>query len=414
VSLLDPFRASSPRRQIAVVAVAAALVCVVLVTAYFLLIRTPYGVLFSNLRTMDAATIVAELDKKKIPYRLEAGGTTILVPAKLVDGARLGVMSEDLPLKGMVGFELFNKSDMGLTEFAQRINYQRALQGELARTIMSLDSVDTARVHLSIADPSVFRDDRRPSKASVTVLARPGREISSAAVRGIQRLVAAAVPDLSAEDVVVLDEHGATVSGEPVAPTGSPQVAQQQAVELYYSARARAVLASLYPAGASVSVTARFGPSPTSIDGQADALMAWTPGARGFPLNVSVSLPTTPSAAVEQQLRAAITTADNLDPAKGDVLVISVANPAWNSPQAAPSQARAAAPGLRPSATPASTFSLWVSAGLLLLALAAVGGLILAGRRRSPPRLTPGQRSAMAARLQALLDAEKAHAASSA
>src|SRR4051812_35497578 len=110
MSLVETFRASSQRRQVLIVLSAVALTGAVLIVAYFMLLRRPYAVLFTNLRTMDAATIVSALDKKKIPYRLESGGSTIRVPGELVDSTRLSVMSEDLPIKGTVGFELFNKS----------------------------------------------------------------------------------------------------------------------------------------------------------------------------------------------------------------------------------------------------------------------------------------------------------------
>src|SRR5258706_8609932 len=196
MSLVENFRASSTRRQLLAVTVGVIVLGALLVAGYFVVLRKPYDVLFTDLRTMDAATIVADLDKRRVSYRLADGGATILVPHGVVDSTRLAVMSEDLPIKGTVGFELFNKSDMGLTEFAQQINYQRALQGELARTIMTLDEVDSARIHLSFAEPTVFRDDRRPPKASVTIATRPGRSLSAETVGGIQRLVGAAVPDL--------------------------------------------------------------------------------------------------------------------------------------------------------------------------------------------------------------------------
>ena len=265
MSLVESFRAAPQRRQLAIVAAAAVAIGAVLIAAYFLLLRTPYAVLFTNLRTMDAATIVAELDKKKVAYRLEDGGATIRVPRNLVDSTRLDVMSQDLPIKGTVGFELFNKSDMGLTEFAQKINFQRALQGELARTIMTMDTVDTARVHLSIADETVFRGDRRPSKASVTIVARPGKALSENTVRGIQRLVAAAVPDLEVGDVVVLDRDGKVVSNDvgPEAPP-SPQGQERQAVEQYYAAKIRQALASVYQGPLEVVATAGPGLSPSA------------------------------------------------------------------------------------------------------------------------------------------------------
>src|SRR5262245_47173076 len=137
-------RALAQRWQIPLVVAGVVLIAAVLAGGYFAWFHPRNAVLFKDLRPMDAATIVAELDKRKVAYELRDGGQTILVSEKIVDSTRLAIMSQELPLKGVVGFELFNKSDMGLTEFAQQINYRRALQGEIARTIMALDTVESA------------------------------------------------------------------------------------------------------------------------------------------------------------------------------------------------------------------------------------------------------------------------------
>src|SRR5580692_9338560 len=138
MSYIETFRQASRSRQVLIAGAAFAVFLLIGTVVYLVFVRVPYSPLFTDVRPAEAASIVAQLDKTKTPYRLTNGGATILVPANLVDATRLSVMSDDLPLKGMVGFELFNKSDMGLTEFAQKIDYQRALQGELARTIMTL------------------------------------------------------------------------------------------------------------------------------------------------------------------------------------------------------------------------------------------------------------------------------------
>ena len=166
----------SGTRQIALVT-AAALLLSALIGGGYLLLRPNYQVLFSDLRPQDAATIVAELERQKMPYRLAGGGTSVLVPEAEVHTARLKVMSRDLPLKGTVGFELFNNADLGLTEFAQKVNYQRALQGELARTIMSLTEIDSARVHLSIPESGLFRRSGAKPRASVALSTRTGAEL---------------------------------------------------------------------------------------------------------------------------------------------------------------------------------------------------------------------------------------------
>lgn len=171
-----------------------------------------YEALFTGLAEQDASTMVAELDRMKIPYRLEDGGRRILVPQELVHKTRLQLVGKNLPLHGAVGFEIFNNTDFGMTEFAQKVNYQRALQGELTRTIMSLNEVQAARVHLVLAESSIFRRDQNRSKASVTVALKPGHTLAREQVSGIQRLVAAAVAGIDAADVTVLDQKGITLS----------------------------------------------------------------------------------------------------------------------------------------------------------------------------------------------------------
>jgi len=407
MSLVETFRSAPPRRQWVIVGAGVAVIATLLLVVYFAVLRKPYAVVFSDLRASDAATIVAELDKKKIPYRLQDGGATILVPRDMADATRLDISSEDLPLKGMVGFELFNKSDMGLTEFAQKINYQRALQGELARTIMTMDEVDTARVHLAMTEPTIFREDRIPPKASVTIVPRPGKTLPPAAVRGIQRLVAAAVPDLDVGNVVILDQRGEILSSDAVAtPALSPELQAKQAIEAYYAGRIRMALQQAYPAnGADVAVEALS----LAGGGQAEN---WAPGARAFPLRVTISTasPVTPQQqdTLTQQTREAI----GFNPAIGDTVTMILA-PA----------SVAAAPAI---ALPAPAASLWLapahgsarrSLPLLNLALAAVLPLVrllfLAGylldRRSRRSRFTPARRRDYAQRLRSLLEQEEAH-----
>ena len=145
-------------------------------------LQRDYQVLFSGLEPQDAATIVAELDKLKVPYRLGADETTMLVEESQVHATRLKLMGKGVNLRGGVGFEIFNTTDFGVTEFAQKINYQRALQGELARTIMSLDAVKSARVHLVMPDSGLFR--RAQPEAEGLDRARAARRPQPAARAG--------------------------------------------------------------------------------------------------------------------------------------------------------------------------------------------------------------------------------------
>lgn len=147
-----------------------AAVLLALFALYWFVLRTDYVPVFERLTQNDAAAVVAELTERKIDHRLADGGTTILIAAEQADQARLDIASSELPLRGQMGFELFNESDMGLTEFAQKINYQRALQGELARTIMLLDGVDNARVHLALPERALFRGARSAPTAAVTLI----------------------------------------------------------------------------------------------------------------------------------------------------------------------------------------------------------------------------------------------------
>ncbi|MFK2902145.1 flagellar M-ring protein FliF [Dyella jejuensis] len=173
----------------------------------------PYGVLFRDLRESDAAEITSALDQMQVPYRLADEGKSIMVPDAQVYETRMKLVSQGIPKGGSVGFELFKDSDYGVTEFAQKINFQRALQGELERTISSLVEVSSARVHLTIRRSDLFTPDQDPSKASVTLSLRPGKHLDARGVAGIQRLVASAVDGLVPESVVVLDDKGTVLSG---------------------------------------------------------------------------------------------------------------------------------------------------------------------------------------------------------
>jgi len=179
----------------------------------------PYGVLYGNLREADAAEITATLGQMQVPYRLTDQGKVILVPSDQVYETRMQLVSRGVPKGGSVGFELFKDSDYGVTEFAQHVNYQRALQGELERTIATLGEVDSARVHLTIRRVDLFQTDTDPSKASVTLTLRQDKSLDAKEVAGIQRLVASAVDGLAPASVVVLDDQGRVLSA---ASTGGP------------------------------------------------------------------------------------------------------------------------------------------------------------------------------------------------
>jgi len=171
-----------------------------------------YQVLFSELDAQDASAIISELERMKVAHRLQDEGRTILVESHDVYPTRLKLMSKGVNLRGTVGFELFSDSDFGMTEFAQKINYQRAMQGELARTIMALEEVRAARVHLVIPDSGLMRRGDSHGKASIAITTRPGKQLQPAQVLGIQRLVAAAVPQIEPTAVTILDNRGVALN----------------------------------------------------------------------------------------------------------------------------------------------------------------------------------------------------------
>ena len=179
---------------------------------YFLVARQDFSLLYDDLRPAEASAIVAELEKQSVHYRLADGGAQILVPAAQIDETRVKLASSDAPLNGLDGFELFDNSDLGLTEFAQKIRYQRALQGELSRTIMMMEGVAEARVHLSIPERTLFRGERRNAEAAVTLVMQGDENPNVARIDGVQRLIAASVSDLAPDDVVVLNARGEVLS----------------------------------------------------------------------------------------------------------------------------------------------------------------------------------------------------------
>lgn len=213
-----------------------------------------YEALFTELSEQDAATMVAELDRMKVPYRLEGNGTRILVPQEMVHKTRLQLVGKNLPLHGAVGFEIFNNTDFGMTEFTQKVNYQRALQGELTRTIMALDEVQSARVHLALPESSLFKRDQNKPKASVTLAVKSGRSLEREQVVGIQRLVAAAVPGIDVGDVTVLDQKGVTLSrrNEGGAEAAGWQLETKRQIEDHLVRKVTAVLDRAFGAGQGV------------------------------------------------------------------------------------------------------------------------------------------------------------------
>lgn len=187
----------------------------------FLLVRqqreADFRPLFTGVAPEDAAAIVQKLKEGGVEYRVPAEGGMILVPSARVPELRLNMAAAGLPKTGRIGFELFDKTNLGATEFTEHINYRRALEGELERSVMSLAEVEQARVHLTFSKDSVFLESQQPAKASVLVKLRPGSRLAPQNVLAIDHLVAAAVEGLSPDAVSVLDMNG-NLLGRPRSP----------------------------------------------------------------------------------------------------------------------------------------------------------------------------------------------------
>jgi flagellar M-ring protein FliF len=195
---------------------AAAAVVAVIIAAVMWGRDPNYKVLFSNLDDRDGGAIVAALNQMNVPYRFNETGTALLVPADKVYDARLQLAGQGLPRGGSVGFELLDNTRFGASQFTEQINYQRGLEGELARSIESMNSVQHARVHLALPRQTLFVRDRRPPTASVVLTLYPGRSIGDSQVSAISWLVASSVPELAVGSVSIVDQNGRLLSS----PTG--------------------------------------------------------------------------------------------------------------------------------------------------------------------------------------------------
>jgi flagellar M-ring protein FliF len=226
-------------------------VLIAVVVGLVLWSRAPdYKVLYSNLSDRDGGAIVAALQQANIPYKLSEGGGAIMVPADQVHEMRLRLAQQGLPKSGSVGFELLDNQKFGISQFAEQVNYQRALEGELERTIESISTVQSARVHLAIPKQSVFVRDAESPSAAVMVNLFPGRMLDESQVIAITHMVASAVPQLSARSVTIVDQDGNLLTQ---ANTGSGLDASQlkyvKQVEHDTQQRIDQILAPLFGAG---------------------------------------------------------------------------------------------------------------------------------------------------------------------
>src|SRR5258708_4781149 len=164
--------------------------------------------LYSNLAADDAGALVTKLKEGGLDYRLADNGSAVLVSSARVAEARLAMAAQGLPKSGRIGYELFDKANFGASDFAEQVNYHRALEGELERSIMSIREVEQARVHVTMAKDSIYTESRQPAKASILVKLRAGGRLSPLNVVAICQLAASAVPELAPEQVSLVDTGG--------------------------------------------------------------------------------------------------------------------------------------------------------------------------------------------------------------
>lgn len=239
---LSWFQAQGKQRKLSLVG--GLLLITSLTTALIFWAVSPgYGVLFNHLENRDANQILSQLELANISYQVRNQGSEILIDKQLIDKTRIKLMGSDLGLTHSVGFELFDKTDFGMTDFSQKINYQRALQGELERTINSLDEVKQARVHLVIPESHLFQQENNVPRVAVTL--HLNHPLTPQQVKSIQQLITASVANLSAANVVIVDQNGNSLSiTEEEASTN--HFAAKKLVERYLNEKVMQMLSRIF------------------------------------------------------------------------------------------------------------------------------------------------------------------------
>lgn len=265
----------STRQLVTLGAAFVGVVGVVVGSAYWISAPT-YSPLFTDMDPESAQAVVGKLKNDKVAYVLDDGGRTIKVAADKVDELRLEYAGQGMPAGGRIGFEIFDRTTFGTTEFLEHINYRRALEGELARTISTITEVASARVHIALPKESLFDSDSQPAKASVVLKLRDNRPLPQATVNGIANLVAASVESLRPEAVVVLDTFGRALTRRPEEDddgASGMQLEKQQRVERALSAKVVSLLEPVVGEGrVRVNVTARL-----NGDSQEETEERWDP-----------------------------------------------------------------------------------------------------------------------------------------
>ena len=219
---------------------------VAFIALMFFVNQPNYSTLYTNLSQDDASKVVDFLNNKKIQYEFDNNGSTIKVPKDKVYQTRLELAGKGIPASGVVGYEIFDKSTMGMSDFLQKLNYKRALEGELARTIMQEDGIQEARVHIVLPQKSVFKDEEKPPTASIVVKLKGNYDLTRGNINAILNLVASSVEGLKPGKVTLIDTKGRLLSKDTndnsFAAASSKQYEIKQSVENYLATKAQSIL----------------------------------------------------------------------------------------------------------------------------------------------------------------------------
>jgi flagellar M-ring protein FliF len=205
-----------------------------------------YVTLYSDLDNAATSEILDRLEEMGVDYQISEGGSAVKVPSGDVYKARIKLAALGLPKSGTVGYSIFDKTNLGMTEFLQKVNYRRALEGELARSVMELADVEAARVHVVIPEEKLFEEDKQPATASVLVKLTAGGTLSKRQIKGISHLIASSVEGLSPENISIVDYEGNLLTraggGDDLAALSSTQLELRQNVERYLESKAQTLL----------------------------------------------------------------------------------------------------------------------------------------------------------------------------
>ncbi|MDX7021880.1 flagellar basal-body MS-ring/collar protein FliF [Enterobacter cloacae] len=240
-SMLSSLRGST--KLLLVICGAAALS--VIIALMFWAKEPDYRVLFSNISDEEGGAIVAQLSQLNVPYRIDTPGGVIMVPASQVHEVRMKLAQQGLPKGGGVGFELLDQEKFGVSQFTEQVNYQRALEGELARTIENLGPIQSARVHLATPKPSMFVREQKKPTASVTVNLLQGRTLDDSQVVAITHLISSAVTGLAAESVTIVDQRGNLLTQSGLRGLQTAHLKYTNEIESDYQQRIQRILAPL-------------------------------------------------------------------------------------------------------------------------------------------------------------------------